>query len=367
VRVNCRIFTYPIHRVIKIKKGTITSSRKRDHLVICSEMPVERGESGFKDVRLVHNALPECNMAEVEISTRFLSHNLSSPLFIAAMTGGHPDTQEVNRRLAKTAEEYNIGMGVGSQRAALENPELEGSFTVVREEAPKAFLCGNLGIVQLRDYGIEWADRAIEMIDAQALCIHLNPLQEAIQPEGDHNTSGCLDALQELCKDVSYPIIVKETGSGISAEAARLIWGAGASAIDIGGIGGTSWAAVECVRAQGSQLTMLGEKFLDWGIPTVVSLYEVAGTGGPVIATGGLRTGIDIAKAIALGASLGAMALPLLKAAMKSEEAVFNAVDTIQQQLRVAMYLTGSSTVEELRRVRTYVTGNTRQIINSEE
>ncbi len=157
------------------------------------------------------------------------------------MTGGHPDTLEVNRRLARAAERYNLGMGVGSQRAALEKPELEGgSFTVVREEAPHAFLCANLGIIQLRDHGIEWAERAVEMIDAQAIAIHVNSLQEAIQPEGDHNAEGgCIEALRNLCNEFSYPVIVKETGSGISAGTARIIrGGAGASAIDIGGYGG---------------------------------------------------------------------------------------------------------------------------------
>lgn len=346
---------------------TQTSSRKREHLVICCEQQIEYGYSGFDDVRLVHNALPECDLISLQTGVRFLGHTLQSPLFIAAMTGGHPDTMEVNRRLARAAAKYGLGMGVGSQRAALENPDLEESFVAVRDQAPDAFLCANLGIVQLRDHGIEWADRAVEMIDAQALCIHLNPLQEAIQPEGDHNACDSLAALAALCADASYPVIVKETGSGISREVARKLWGIGVQGIDTGGWGGTSWAAVECVRASDEKLARLGSHFLNWGIPTVVSLCEVAGTGSPVIATGGVRSGTDIAKAIALGADLCGTALPLLKPAMKSEEALFEAIEMMQQQLKVAMFLTGAESVARLRNVRTYITGKTGQMIHSEE
>jgi isopentenyl-diphosphate delta-isomerase len=352
---------------IDIKNSRITSSRKRDHLVICTEMPVEKGNSGLNDIRLVHNALPECDLSAVDTTSRFLNERLASPLFIAGMTGGHPDTIDVNRRFARAAEHFGIGMGVGSQRAALENPDLEDTFSIVRDEAPHAFLCGNLGIIQLRDHGIEWADRAVEMIDAQALCVHLNPLQEAIQPEGDHDARGCLSALQHLCSEVSYPVIVKETGSGISAGTAKTLWAAGVSAIDIGGMGGTSWAAVECARTKDYDRILLGEHFQEWGIPTIVSLYEVVHTGGPVIATGGLRTGTDIAKAVALGASLCGMALPLLRAAMKGEETLFGTIDTLQRQLEVAMFLTGSATISDLMRVRTYITGITRQMIDTED
>ncbi|KUG19687.1 MAG: type 2 isopentenyl-diphosphate Delta-isomerase [Methanomicrobiaceae archaeon] len=349
-----------------MRKNITTSSRKQDHLIICSGQAVESGYAGFDDVRLVHNALPECDMDRIDTRTRFLGTSLGSPLFIAAMTGGHPDTLEVNRTLARAAERYGLGMGVGSQRAALEDPGLEESFTVVRDEAPHAFLCANLGIVQLREHGLEWAERAVEMIDAQAIAIHLNFLQEAIQPEGDHNAAGCLEALQHLCRDFRYPVIVKETGCGISAEIARVLWGAGASAIDLGGWGGTSWAAVERLRAADPRLASLGELFMEWGIPSVVSVCEVSGTGGPLIATGGLRNGIDIAKCIALGANLGGMALPLLKPSMEGEEALFETIELIHQQLRVAMFLTGSRTISDLKRTRTYITGITRQMIEQD-
>ena len=343
-------------------KDELTSPRKLDHIRICLEEQVEAGNPGFADVHLVHCALPGLSLDRIDTSVRFLGHHLRSPLFIAAMTGGHPSTTVINRRLAAAAEHFGIGMGVGSQRAALEHPELEGSFTVVREEAPTAFLCANLGAVQLRDHGIEWADRAVEMIDAQALCVHLNFLQEAIQPEGDHDATGCLEAIRDLCSDFRVPVIAKETGAGISRETAELLWGAGVAAIDVGGAGGTSWALVESLRATDEGAARLGRRFAAWGIPTVVSLCEVAGTGGPVIATGGVRSGMDMAKAVALGADLCGMALPLLRPAVEGGEQLSAAVTGLQAELRTVMFLSGSRSVAELHRARTWVTGSTRQM-----
>jgi len=350
---------------------SLTSSRKLDHLRICIEKPIERGFTGFGDVRLVHNALPEFNMDRIDTRTRFLGHQCKSPLFIAAMTGGHPETLEVNRRLAKAANKYGLGIGVGSQRAALENPALEGTFSVVRDEAPHAFVVANLGIVQLRDHGNEWADRAVSMIQADAIAIHVNFLQEAIQPEGDHDASGCLDALRILCEDFKYPVIIKETGSGISARTAGAVFGAGIKAIDIGGWGGTSWAAIESIRAEESsserdkQLISLGQEFTDWGIPTVVSLCDVSRTGGPIVATGGLRSGVDMAKSLVLGADLCGMALPLLQPALTGEKALFDAIDTIEHQFKVAMFLTGSQNIADLKTKHAIITGKTREIVDS--
>jgi isopentenyl-diphosphate delta-isomerase len=343
-----------------------TTSRKLDHLRICSEEEIEAGNSGFSDVRIVHSALPECDMDRIDTSCRFLGHSLSSPLFIAAMTGGHPDTTEVNRRLARAAERFGCAIGVGSQRAALERPDLTESFAVVREEAPTAFIAANIGAVQLREHGAAWAEEAVSMIGADAIAIHLNFLQEAIQPEGDRDAAGCLSAIEELCSEVSFPVIVKETGSGISRETARLLWNAGVQAIDIGGHGGTSWARIEGIRAEerdGTLQQRLGEDFIDWGIPTVVSLIEVRETGGPVIATGGVRSGVDIAKALALGADMAGMALPLLAPAMKSDDALASAIDHIHRQLKAAMFLSGAATIRDMRSVRTYITGETRTMI----
>lgn len=343
-----------------------TTSRKLDHLRICSEEEIEAGYSGFSDVRIVHSALPECNMDLIDCSCRFLGHSLSSPLFIAAMTGGHPDTTEVNRRLARAAERFGCAIGVGSQRAALERPDLIESFAVVREEAPTAFIAANIGAVQLRKHGVSWAEKAVSMIGADAIAIHLNFLQEAIQPEGDRDATGCLGAIEELCSEVSFPVIIKETGSGISREAARLLWNAGVQAIDIGGHGGTSWARIEGIRAKehdGTVQKRLGEDFIDWGIPTVVSLVEVRETGGPVIATGGVRSGVDIAKALALGADMAGMALPLLAPAMESDDALASTIDHIERQLKAAMFLSGAATIRDMKSVRTYITGETRTMI----
>jgi len=353
-------------------KKRFTSSRKLDHLRICAEKEVESGDAGFADVRFVHNALPECDMGEIDLKNRFLNHTFSSPLFISGMTGGHPGTKETNARLARAAERYGIGMGVGSQRAALENPSLADTFSVVRDEAPHAFLVANLGVVQLRDHGTGWAEQAVEMIGADAIAIHLNFLQEAIQPEGDHNATGCFDAIAELARDFKKPVIVKETGCGISAATARRCWGAGVRAIDTGGWGGTSWAAVESVRAGESgkagdkKLKSLGEDFAVWGIPTLVSLAEVLATGGPVIASGGVRSGLDIAKGLAFGADLCGMALPLLKPAMKDDKALFEVIDTIHRELTVAMFLTGSACVADLRKAPLHITGRTRQMIEKD-
>ena len=353
-------------------KKKYTSSRKLDHLRICAEEAVESGDPGFADVRFVHNALPECDMTKIDLTSRFLGHRFSSPIFISAMTGGHPGTKDVNARLARAAERCGIGMGVGSQRAALENPSLADTFSVVRDEAPHAFLVANIGAVQLRDHGIEWAEKAVEMIGANALAVHLNFLQEAIQPEGDHDATGCLAAITALCRDFKTPVIVKETGCGISANTARALWSAGVSAIDIGGWGGTSWAAVESVRAhesgreQDKGLITLGQDFAGWGIPTVVSIAEVLATGSPVIASGGVRNGLDIAKGLAFGADLCGMALPLLKPAMESDEALERTIDTIHRELTVTMFLTGSAKVTDLRRAQVHITGKTRQMIEKD-
>ncbi|MDR3101867.1 MAG: type 2 isopentenyl-diphosphate Delta-isomerase [Methanocalculaceae archaeon] len=353
-------------------KERLTSSRKMDHLRICSQADIETGTTLFDDVHLVHCALPECDMDKINLSVEFLGKRLGSPLFIAAMTGGHSGTAEINRILAAAAEKYGLGIGVGSQRAALEKPKLADSFSIVRETAPHAFVCGNLGAVQLAEYGTHGAERAVEMIDADAICIHLNFLQEAVQPEGDHSAVGCLAAIRQLCQEVKFPVIVKETGNGISREVASRLWDAGVAAIDTGGVGGTSWAKIEGIRclergAPGDKaLRNLGKSLLTWGIPTAVSVSEVAGTGkGPVIASGGLRSGLDIAKAIAFGATLGGMALPLLSSALCGEEETDKTIESIHHQLRAAMFLTGSADISSLRTTRTYITGTLREIIRT--
>ena len=351
-----------------MEKERFTSGRKLDHLRICLDEQVESGWSGFSDIRLVHNALPDVHMDDLSLTTMFLGHSLSSPLLISAMTGGHPETKEVNRVLGMAAEKYNLAIGTGSQRAAIEDSSLEDTFSVIRDVAPHAFVIGNLGIVQLRDHGVEWAERAVEMVDADALAIHLNFLQEAIQPEGDHDASGCYDALEELCTSFSVPIMLKETGCGISRETAERGFTAGVQAIDLGGFGGSSWALIESYRANqetvsGKQLHELGSLFADWGIPTAVCLAELQTLHKPVIASGGLRTGVDIAKSLTLGATLGGMALPLLKPACAGIETLCESIDLIHQELLVSMFLTGAQSVSDFAGMRYYISGTMKQML----
>ncbi|HDM36784.1 MAG TPA: type 2 isopentenyl-diphosphate Delta-isomerase [Candidatus Syntrophoarchaeum butanivorans] len=343
-----------------------TSKRKLDHLRLCAEEDVEHSVSCFEDVWLIHNALPEIDMNEISLKTRFLGRELEAPLLIASMTGGHPETIEVNRSLAEAAKRLGIGIGVGSQRAALEDPEQEESFRVVRDVAPDAFVYANIGAPQLAKYGIGGVKRAVEMIDADAVAIHLNFLQEAIQPEGDVNAIGCITAINRICTRLDVPVIVKETGAGISHKVGYMLAQAGVAAIDVGGAGGTSWAGIEVHRAKAEGNEMkehLGRAFWNWGILTTVSIVECKDFGIPVIATGGVRSGIDIAKSIALGATVCGMALPLVEPALRGADAVIDRIRQVLEELKVAMFLTGSKTVEDLRFAEVVLTGLTREIL----
>ncbi|RXG33726.1 isopentenyl-diphosphate delta-isomerase [Methanohalophilus sp. WG1-DM] len=329
-----------------------TSSRKLEHMQLCAQQQVESRKAGpgFKDVKLVHRALPEMDMDSMDISTSFLGKKLDAPFMIASITGGHPDTTPVNAALAEAAEETGIGIGVGSQRAAIEDTVQEESFSVVRDKAPNAFVYGNIGAAQVKEYGIEGAEKLVEMLDADALAVHLNFLQEAIQPEGDRDATGCIGAIEEICS-IDVPIIVKETGAGISREDALLLKEAGVAAIDVGGAGGTSWAGVEVYRAKqrGDRISgHLGELFWDFGIPTIPSLIECR-VSLPLIATGGVRTGIDIAKSLAIGANLASAALPFVAPALKEGDSVKQRLELMFEELKVAMFLCGCPDIESLR------------------
>lgn len=337
------------------------NERKLDHIAISLKNPVESTiSSGFDDIIPVHRALPEGNMDEIDLITPFFGKTLKAPLVIAGMTGGHEKAKKINENLAIAAQELAIAMGVGSQRAGLENEELVGTYSVARDAAPDAFLIANLGAVQFAsEYTIEEARKAVDMIKADALAVHLNPLHEAVQPEGDRDFKGCIDAIAGL-KGLEVPVIAKETGAGISRKDAVLLEKAGVAGIDVGGLGGTSFAAVESYRKRTKK--ELAERFWNWGIPTAVSTIEVLeSTKLPVISTGGIRNGIDVAKALALGATAAGMALPVLKEAIKGGEAVKAKLNQILDELRTAMFLLGAKDLEELRNCDLVITGRTRE------
>lgn len=338
--------------------------RKSDHIAICLEEEVQaRGvTTGFKNVFLVHRALPEIDRNEIDLSTVVFNHNFSAPLIVEAMTGGTTEAMEINSNIAQAVEQLGLGMGVGSQRAAIENPKLEKTYSITRERAPTAFLIANIGGPQLvGGYGVREARKAIEMMDADALAIHLNPLQEAVQPEGETNYMGVLEKIREMVQALEIPVIVKETGAGIASEEAKKLESAGVAGIDISGAGGTSWAAVEYHRAKrirDEPRQKLGEAFWNWGIPTAVSLVEtVQSVSLKVIASGGVRSGLDVAKSLTLGADLTGMASPLLYPATKGPEEVEKSIRTVLEELKNAMFLVGAESIQELKERPVIITG----------
>lgn len=341
-----------------------TEERKNDHLEICLRENVQARlvTTGFEELHLVHKALPGINRKEIDLSTKFFDHKFSAPLIIESMTGGTPEAAKINAAIAQAVEELRLGMGVGSQRAALEDPKVEKTFRIVREMAPNAFIVANLGAPQLvGGYGVKEARKAVEMMDADALAIHLNPLQEAIQPEGETSYEGVLKAIGKVVKGLDVPVIVKETGCGIAAAEAKQLEAIGVAAIDVAGAGGTSWAAVEYYRAK-SQMDGdrqgLGEAFWDWGIPTVASLVEVTQrVRVPVIASGGVRSGIDVTKALVLGASLVGMAYPVLDPAVHGVEEVKTRLQFMMEELRNTMFLVGADSVQKLKNVPVVMNG----------
>ena len=322
-------------------------SRKRDHVESARRTDVEYSfPAGFADVRFVHNSLPEMDLDRVDSSATLFGKKLSAPLIIFGMTGGYPEAKEINLRLAAAAEKEGLAMGLGSQRAMIEKPELAATYKV-RKVAPSIPLIGNIGAVQLKKYGVKKVRAMLDDVDADALAIHLNPLQEVCQPEGDSKFSGILGQIGIFARDLGLPVIVKETGAGISREAAVALKEAGAKMIDVSGAGGTSWSKVEYLRSGKAPV------FANWGNPTAECIAACSDV-LPVIASGGVRNGLHAAKAIALGASYAGAALPFLKAEDPAKEAA-----AWKRDLRIAMLLTGSKNIAALKKAKLVIIGKT--------
>jgi isopentenyl-diphosphate delta-isomerase len=304
--------------------------------------------------------LPEVNKTKISLSTTFLGKKFSAPIIVGAMTGGTEQATKINGAIAQAVENLGLGMGVGSQRAAIEDQKLEETYAITRKMAPNAFLIANLGGVQLvHGYGLKEVKKVVEMIDADAVAVHLNALQEAVQPEGQTNFRGVLAKIAQIAGAIDTPVIVKETGAGISAEDAKALENAGVKAIDVGGVGGTSFAAVEYYRSTAKE-NLSGEAFWDWGIPTAVSLIETVQTVKlPVIASGGLRSGTDIAKALTLNASLAGISHPILQTAVKSTKETEDKLSSLMEELRNALFLVGAEKISDLAKTPVVITGKT--------
>src|SRR5579864_421060 len=345
--------------------------RKIEHVSIALGQDISAQQrANWSDIQFVHQALPEVDLDEIDTSVTFLGHTLRYPIFISSLTGGHPDVLSSNRNLARAAERYGLALGVGSQRAAIVNPDVASSYAVTRQYAPNAFLIANIGapqlIVQPRHpaFTLEQVQRAIDMIGANALAVHMNSLQEAAQPEGDRRAVGEAAALKILTGQVAVPVIAKETGAGVCREQALLMRSCGVSAIDVGGAGGSSMSAMEAARsaARGDERTHnIGQLYRDWGIATPIAVIEAGVAQLPLISTGGVRSGLDMARALALGATLVGMGFPFLKAASESYEAVCELVETVIAELKVAMQLSGASTIAGLQQADVVVTGESRE------
>lgn len=330
------------------------TARKAEHIQINVEQDVSSLLStGLEKYHFIHQALPEMDLNDIDTGTELFNKKMNMPLLISSMTGGTAEAYEINRKLAIAAQEYGIAMGLGSQRAALEHADEMYSFQV-RKFAPDIPLFANLGAVQLNySYTVDHCQRVVDMIEADALFLHLNPLQEALQPEGDTNFSKLLYKIENVCKILPVPVFIKEIGWGISAGVAKKLARAGVSGIDVAGAGGTSWSQVERYRNHDQSMIRVAEAFRGWGIPTAQSISEVkeAVPGMLIIASGGLRNGIDIAKCIALGAKLGGVAGVLLRQAVQSEKKLMELLSSIQQELRICMFVVGAANIHQLNQV----------------
>ncbi len=337
-----------------MKKVSPIESRKDDHLKINLEKDVNsRLSTGLEKYRFVHEALPELDLAQINTSLALFGKRLSAPIIISSMTGGTTEAERINNHLAEAAQATGIAMGVGSQRAMLENSDRTQTFQV-RNVAPDILLFANLGAVQLNyGYSADHCQRAVDLIQADALYLHLNPLQEAVQASGDTNWSGIARKIEKVCKSLNVPVVAKEVGWGISHRTAKLLAECGVAAIDVAGAGGTSWSQVEMYRAPDDFTRQLAATFVDWGIPTAESILNVkdAAPELTIFASGGLKNGLDIAKCIALGARLGGMAGIFLKAAAESTKKTIGTIELTRRQIEITMFSSGCKTLEDLHRI----------------
>lgn len=322
-------------------------NRKDDHLQIAAEADVEMNVlTGLEKIQFIHQALPEIDFDAVDTSTQFLGKKLTFPLIISSMTGGTESSGRINQNLALACQTAGVGMGVGSQRVAIEEPKVISSFQV-RNVAPDILLFANLGAVQLNyGYGLKELESVVSQISADALFLHLNPLQEAIQTEGNHNFQSILPKIKNCAKGLSVPLVVKEVGNGLSQQVCRQLKENGIRIVDTAGAGGTSWAFIEASRRGNKHLANV---FRNWGVPTVESIINATKSGLETIGSGGIRTGVDIAKAIALGASCAGMALPFLASGVQSHQQVVNKLNQLKLELKIAMFCIGVGNVNQLK------------------
>ena len=352
-------------------------SRKGEHIELAlSEGSQNRRSALWEDVVLVPVSVPDIGPDDVDISVDFLGRRLATPLVISGMTGGHARALEINRNLALAAEELGLAIGTGSQRAALKDPNLVDTYSVVRAHAPGAFVISNIGMSQLISQGGEppmgkrQIDQAVSMIDADALAVHLNAVEELVQPEGDRNMRDLPGGIANAVRWSSVPVIAKETGAGMARETALQLAEAGVAALDVGGAGGTSFARIEALRAEAmgdATGVRIGRTFADWGVPTALSLLEAGAAGLPLIGTGGVRNGLHAAKAMALGATLVGMGGPLIRAALEGPGAVIAEARLVLEELRVAMVLTGVRDVQGLRGLEPVLVGTAAQWLTSRD
>jgi len=330
-------------------KELLDRDRKAEHIRLALEDRMQFASHAFDRWTFDHDALPDLDFDAIDLSVDFLGKRLRAPVLLSCMTGGTEIAARINRNLAEAAESRGVALGVGSQRKAIEDPSQAASFEV-RDVAPTIPLLANLGAIQLNHgYGVEHCRRAVAMIGADALVLHLNPLQEAIQPEGQCDFAGLLPKMAEVASQLSVPVIAKEVGSGISEATGRRLAGAGIKILDTAGVGGTSWARIEAQRAHDVET---GELFAGWGIATPESIRQLRRIDGvTIIGSGGLRSGVDVAKALALGADLAGLAQPFLEAAIDSAERVGQRIDRIVRELKIAMFCLSSRTVPDLKSV----------------